>query len=176
MLSNIYRYIGDFWSTISVQSNGYGGLSMEFYSSLQVAQEHLNLATPEKNTLTPMQLIKLTYLSHGWMLAVHNRPLLSESVEAWPYGPVLPKLYKKIKKFRSQPVMARLSDDPVVDVDALDVIRQVYKLYGHLSGLRLSTLTHEEGTPWHFTWHSRGRSGTISNDLIEGHFKTLAAE
>lgn len=149
---------------------------MEFYSSLQVAQQHLDLASKDKNALTPMQLIKLTYLSHGWMLAVHDRPLLSETVEAWPYGPVLPELYKRIKMFRSQPVTATLTNSPINNPEALEVIKGVYDLYGHLSGIRLSTLTHEEGTPWQFIWNSRGRSGAIPNDLIEQHFKTLAAE
>ena len=121
---------------------------MEYYTSLQVAQKLLDMATSDKNALTPIQLIKLTYFgTHGWMLAVHNRPLLSEPVEAWQYGPVLPKLHKKIKNFRGQPVTATLSSDPVVDPDAIDVIEQVYRLYGRLSGLRLSTITLKSNHP-----------------------------
>ena len=46
---------------------------------------------------TPMHIIKLVYLSHGWMLGLHDTPLLWEPVEAWQYGPVVPSVYHLYK-------------------------------------------------------------------------------
>ncbi|MDB4309159.1 DUF4065 domain-containing protein [Porticoccaceae bacterium] len=166
-------------NNISLQVTGSNSslLAMLGYSSLQVGQKYLTLAADESKTLTPMQLIKLVYLAHGWMLATASRPLLRDSVEAWQYGPVLPDLYEKIKSCRSHPVIGPLSDDSdQLDELATIVIGEVYKLYGHLDGISLSALTHQEGTPWDITWKSRGKSGVISDDLIESHFRSLAAE
>lgn len=74
------------------------------YRSTIVAKEMLKLATGENKTLTPMQLIKLVYLAHCWMLALYSRPLIEEPIEAWKYGPVIPVLYHDIKHYGSNPV------------------------------------------------------------------------
>ena len=149
---------------------------MESYSAVTVAQRYINLAAEAKKTLTPMQLIKLVYLAHGWMLAAIGRPLLEESVEAWEYGPVLRSLYEKVKTFRSQPVVGPLCEDcDDIDSEADDIINQVFGLYGHLDGISLSSLTHQADTPWDVTWRSLGKNGVISNDLIESHFRGLLA-
>lgn len=123
-----------------------------------------------------MQVLKLVYLCHGWMLGLYNRPLIKEPVEAWQYGPVVRDLYKSVKKFRSSPVEGPLSRNKEdFDEQEKDIMDQVIEMYGDFSGLALSRLTHEPGTPWYRTWNSGDRYNIISNDLIEDHFKQLAA-
>jgi uncharacterized phage-associated protein len=51
---------------------------------------------------------------------------------------------------------------------------QVWKVYGKYTGIQLSTLTHQRGTPWEITRRLAGVSGVISNDLIEQHYRTLS--
>ena len=70
------------------------------YDAATVANRFIELAESDSGRrLTPMQLIKLTYIAHGFSLAIKNRPLLDESVEAWRYGPVIPSLYRKLKSY-----------------------------------------------------------------------------
>ena len=38
---------------------------------------------------TPMGIVKLVYLAHGWQLGWDGEPLINEPVEAWTYGPVI---------------------------------------------------------------------------------------
>src|ERR1700733_1999294 len=115
------------------------------HSSIEVANKLLELARDEKKTLTPMQLIKLVFLCHGWMLGLYGRHLISDSVEAWHYGPVLPKLYQKIKQFRSNPVThIDCQNSSQFDAEEIDVIKQVYNIYGSWNGIQLSALTHEK--------------------------------
>ena len=59
-----------------------------------VANEFIHLAKADGRSLTPLQLIKLTYIAHGWMLTLYGRPLIVDEVEAWKYGPVIPDLYQ----------------------------------------------------------------------------------
>jgi uncharacterized phage-associated protein len=42
---------------------------------------------------------KEAYIGHGLHLAVYNVPLLSEAVEAWQYGPVVPSIYHSAKVY-----------------------------------------------------------------------------
>lgn len=146
-----------------------------------VANKILEVAKESSDpSVTPMQLIKLAYLCHGWMLGLYGRPLLSESVEAWQYGPVVRSIYKAVSKHRDKPVeypiknMFGHSANEEFDEAELDIIQQVYRIYGGWSGLSLSNLTHQPGTPWSIVWSGKGKNSVISNDLIESHFKEKA--
>jgi uncharacterized phage-associated protein len=55
-----------------------------------VANRFLELAEAEGRSLTPLQLMKLVYIAHGWMLGIHQRPLIKDHIEAWKLGPVIP--------------------------------------------------------------------------------------
>ena len=145
------------------------------HDALAVAARLQEIARERGDTLTPLQIIKLVYLCHGWMLGLHGRPLIRESVEAWTYGPVIPSLYQALKQYRSSPVTEPIQCDPAqFSAEEESVIREVYENYGDLDGVQLSSLTHHRDSPWAITWKRWGRSGTISNDVIEHHFAQLA--
>ncbi len=147
---------------------------MATYSAISVADYIINKASESNNTLTPMQVIKLVYLCHGWMLGLYGRPLISEPIEAWRYGPVIDDLYQAVKKFRSNPVTGSLARRPVLFTDdEKNIMDQVVRKYERYSGPALSRLTHAKGTPWSQTIQSF--DNYISNDLIEDHFKKLAS-
>lgn len=146
--------------------------TLKSYKSTLVGKKFLELAEKKNVTLTPMQLLKLVYLAHAWMLALYRRPLIQERVEAWKYGPVIFELYQAIRHFRSQPITNIECIESEVDKDALDIIEQVFNKYGHLSGIRLSMITHESNSPWERTWNNGSRH--ISNDLITDYYQQLA--
>ncbi len=146
------------------------------HSSVSVADRFLDLARAQEDALTPMQLLKLVFLAHGWMLGLYGRPLISEEVQAWQYGPVIPKLYDAVRSFRSMPVTHVTSPkEDFTDLES-DIITQVYKLYGQKSGPELSRLTHLQGSPWHAVYKQGSFGTVISNDLIEDYYARLAAK
>ncbi len=49
--------------------------------------------------VTPMKLVKLVYVAHGWYLGLTGEPLIAEGVQAWKYGPVVPSVYDKFKMY-----------------------------------------------------------------------------
>ncbi len=73
-----------------------------------VALLMLDFATEgDDNSLTPLQINKLVYISHGWVLGFFQRPLIENRVaqiEAWRYGPVVVGIYHMLKSFGSRPV------------------------------------------------------------------------
>jgi len=148
-------------------------------SSLSVANRFLDLAKEQGNPLTPMQLLKLVYIAHGWMLGVHSKPLINERVEAWQYGPVIPSLYGHLRDYRGAPVTRKLNslfDKGNLAKEEKDIIRDVYKAYKKYSGIQLSRMTHADGTPWALTYKPGSFGEVIPVDLIEDHYKRLAAD
>jgi uncharacterized phage-associated protein len=145
-------------------------------TAIEVADYILNKAKSNNDTVTPMQLLKLVYLCHGWMLGLYGRQLVSDEVEAWQYGPVIRSLYEKVRQFKSNAVEGPLSQKTEVVFDAAErsIMDQIYTHYGQYSGPSLSRLTHKEGSPWHKTWTLEGKNSIISNDIIEDYYRNLS--
>lgn len=140
-----------------------------------VANRFLELADNVDQRLTPMQVLKLVYLAHGWMLGLYHRPLISQRIEAWKYGPVIPSLYDAMRHFKANPVSGPLNaNDNILDPDEGDVIEQVFEKYGHLSGGALSKLTHRPGSPWDQVFVEHLAGDEIPNDIIERYYSGLA--
>ena len=102
--------------------------------SLTVANELIRLGKENAVYFTPMQLLKLVYIAHGWSYAFLNKPLIDDDIEAWKYGPVIPDLYRKIKSYGNgkieQEIPATRSlffDEPSLTEDEKKVINFVYK-------------------------------------------------
>ncbi len=142
--------------------------------SLSVAKrllEKLSIAHP---SVTPMQLIKMVYIAHGYMLGMHGRPLLSEPVQAWQYGPVVRSVYDAVKQYKSNPVQFISGGDcTALGADEEQVLDRVVAIYGKSDGVVLSAATHKKGTPWDITWSMHGKNSDISNDLIENFYSAL---
>lgn len=146
------------------------------YSSLHIAKKYLELGRHAQDRhLTPMKLLKLVYIAHGWMLGLYGRPLVTEDIEAWQYGPVIPELYREMKMYGNQPVSDLIN---VPDLNFLQqeesIIQQVYQRYGAFTGPQLSAMTHAKGTPWHQIWHDNPW-GHIPNALIQAYYQQLGS-
>lgn len=129
------------------------------------------------NPLTPLQVIKLVYICQGWMLGLYRQALITQAVEAWQYGPIINDLHQAIKGYRSNPITERIDarqDPEFTDIEK-DLMGQAIDKYGHLSGVALSTLTHQPWSPWYLVWHDKG-CAAIPNKMIEEHFSWVASQ
>ncbi|RXK86250.1 Panacea domain-containing protein [Filimonas effusa] len=151
---------------------------------LAIANFFVNKSFETGKELTPMKLVKLTYIAHGWHLGLTGKPLLSEPVEAWKYGPVVVSVYREFKKFGNGQIKtfaeAPFTDNIPMpsDNDMYPFLNKIWDVYSKYDGLQLSALTHQKGTPWDTTWNEMGgcnREGVIiPNDLIQKHYKIKA--
>ena len=131
--------------------------------------------------LTSMQLLKLVYIAHGWNLAVYDRPLIREPVEAWAYGPVIADLYHGVKRWGAGPVQEPLrgffSHTEGFSKKEEALMSSVLEAYRDFDGLELSNLTHRRGTPWFTVYYDEGgkhkRHALIPGRLIREHFAWL---
>lgn len=134
------------------------------------------MAVGETNSIkdiSPLKLIKLAYICHGYFLAIKEKPLFDDPVEAWQYGPVIRDIYFAVKHFKGSPISARIFDgvNENIPEHAKEVIATVMKLYGGMSAMQLSTITHREGTPWSDTQKKLFKNKVIPNELIMKHYK-----
>jgi uncharacterized phage-associated protein len=77
-----------------------GAVSLYMYDAIAIANYFIEKSLATGKRLTPMQLVKLVYIAHGWYLARTGKPLLADAVQAWQFGPVIPTLYHEFKQFR----------------------------------------------------------------------------
>jgi uncharacterized phage-associated protein len=129
-----------------------------------VANELLRIAKARGQSLTNMQLQKLVYIAHGYSLAILHRPLIKQSVEAWRYGPVIPDLYRALRRYGAGDVTDTV---PIITFDSLSeterkLLSTVLDAYGRFSGAQLSTMTHKEDSPWRKVY----REGLYNNEII----------
>ena len=126
---------------------------------------------------TPMHVLKLVYISHGWTLGLYGRSLINEPAEAWRYGPVVPSVYHRYKSFRGDPITTEPVDrSDAFDDEQRDIVEQVHEAYGDFTALQLSALTHKPGTPWDITYREYGVGVIIRNELIRDYYERLAEQ
>ena len=143
----------------------------------RIANEFIKRALERDDTITHMEIQKLVYFAHGWMLGIHGRPLHKESWRAWQYGPVLPSLYRDLKKWRGDAVTSMIPRDggTQLDDDETDIVNQVYDLYHPLGAIRLSQITHAPESPWAQA-RPYGERPIIYDNNIKLHFKKAYEE
>ncbi len=158
---------------------------MEKHSTIAVANYFVGKAHEEGVGITPMKLLKLVYIAHGWALGLYDKPLIGEQVQAWQYGPVIESVYRNFKQYGRHPILRQQKDNPlsstiptVEDADTKDFLDSVWNAYKQFGGLQLSDLTHRAGTPWDVTWNENNGSSikgaVIPETLIQEHYKELA--
>jgi uncharacterized phage-associated protein len=121
------------------------------------------------------------YLAHGWHLAMNdNKPLISDPVQAWKYGPVIQRLYREFKPYGNGAITSPAregSSVPVIPDNAPEIplLDKVWESYSTLTALQLSSLTHQKDSPWYKTWHDNdGKNemgAIIPNDLIAEYYR-----
>jgi uncharacterized phage-associated protein len=99
-----------------------------------VANEFIRLARADERYFTPLQLIKLVYIAH-----VFQSPLITDRVEAWKYGPVIPDLHHAMKGYRA----ASVYQSPLIPdrVEAWKYGPVIPDLYDAMKGNRAAIVT-----------------------------------
>lgn len=146
------------------------------HDARSVANELIRRAHEAGRDITPMQVLKLAYYCHAWMLGLYHRPLLEQPIEAWRYGPVVPDIYHSLRRYGGEPVRRPIDLESAgvikrpYDRDAINIIDQVSEKYGRLSGTQLSAMTHAHDTPWHQVWTKYGQNAVIPDPIIEDYY------
>ena len=147
------------------------------YDSRQTANVFINMAQNDGRQMSVMRLLKLLYFAHGWCLALYDRPLINDYVEAWKFGPVVSMVYFA---FRPQGIHElnpmELVHERELCPDTLRLLDWIDDNYGALTDRQLSLLTHVKGGPWHQVYRPNVSNIVIPNDLIASYFRKKSKE
>lgn len=148
------------------------------YSATTIANYFIKKSSEEDQELTLMKLSKLVYIAHGWNLASFDKPLVSEPVQAWKFGPVIESIYQEFKRFGNTPIdmMAIAPEIPHEDTQTKELLNQVWETNKKHTAIRLSNWTHIHGSPWEQIWDKTGRTRNqiIPNEIIKEYFSELS--
>jgi uncharacterized phage-associated protein len=144
--------------------------SLAMIHAKDVANYFLLLEDEEEGDgISNLKLQKLVYYAQGFFLAIFNRPLFPENIEAWTHGPVVPSLYHAYKEYGSCTIPIDEEFDPnTLNKDVQELIEEIYEVFGQFSAWKLRNMTHEE-PPW-VAHEEYGE--TIPLEELSDYFKT----
>ena len=156
------------------------------YDARDVANFLLDAADGSGIALTQISLQKTVFYSHGWYLVLKDRPLISNEVEGWRYGPVIRVLRDSFRKFGRRGITERAQFyDPIEDKTFYrpyviaerdqDFLRQMLSFYSKIDPFMLVAMTHKEGSPWEQIIASgeANLGRVINNEIIHSYFANL---
>lgn len=114
-----------------------------------VADYFLSLVDEDTgDSISNLKLQKLLYYAQGFSLAIFGKPLFGDTIEAWELGPVVPAVYRKYKECGANPIPPPSNlDISNFDEETINLLNEVYAIYGQYSAWKLSQMTHLE-PPW----------------------------
>ena len=120
-------------------------------------------------TFTNLQTQKVLYFAHMYHLGNEKKdPLIDEDFQAWIYGPVEPKLYRRVKIFGKYPIKKYVfwgSGEIDKKFSQYKWLKTIYEATKEISSENLIASTHWEKGAWNKKF-VRGQSIIIPNDLI----------
>lgn len=151
-----------------------GGRKIARIPALDAAKYLLTLDNPDDGDLTSnLKLQKLLYYGQGVHLALYDKPLFPERIEAWMHGPVIPPVFHYYRRYAGVQIPTPDRFDPKsLPKKARDVLDEVHTVFGQFSAWRLREMTHDE-PPWRNNYREGVRGIQISHADLKTYFKTI---
>lgn len=145
-------------------------LKIMIHSAINIAKTLLTLSNPEYgDIISNLKLQKLLYYSQGLHIALSGEALFNDNIVAWQYGPVVENVYREFKVYGSGAIpVPENFDNSYLSDNQLEILKDVYGVFGQFSALKLMEMTHSE-----MPWKSTPINGIISTQNLLSHFSTL---
>lgn len=117
--------------------------------ALDVSRLLLAWACENGDLITNLKLQKLLYYAQAWHLVNYKKPLFSDNIEAWEFGPVIPSIYTHWKNYKSSPIPYkpnREEDKPFTE-EQRSYLHEFARVFMNFSATALVSMTHNEA-PW----------------------------
>ncbi len=165
------------------------------YYALSISNEFIDIAQKESVPITLLRLMKLTYIAHGFMLAILNQDVdgaKNDKVEAWKFGPVFPSVYYQFNKYGNNNITEKTTlpifttkEDGEYDIEMFEPTLEcerkkkicyfVWKRYFNTTTSDLVNILHANGTPW-WRVYQEGRNVVIPDSYTKEYYLSVVQE
>ena len=138
------------------------------YNIIDIAKYLINLANlDEEDSITNLKLQKLLYYAQGVHLALYEKPLFEEELEAWDHGPINKQVLDVFQDGKNPILTQKLDKDLPQEVK--NHLKQIFNAYGQFTAWKLRDMTHEE-SPWKDVYSPKCKNGIISKKSLKNYF------
>lgn len=136
------------------------------YNVLDVCRHVINYSNEKDYGISNLKLQKILYFIQAYFLisSKDHSPCFNDKIEAWDFGPVIPKAYHEYKQYGSGDIptissyflfdekniwntkRVSFEDNTITDKDK-SIINKVIDKFSNYSATDLVTLTHKQ-SPW----------------------------
>lgn len=134
--------------------------SIDYARLVQLAAQKFHMTQLNKT-----QINKILFLVYGVYLANTGKHLFDDDTpKAWPFGPVFPKVYKKVNTSEvirgfDKPRNDEFKKKPCV----LSLITDAVDAMCGMSAVSLTRWSHQEGSPWYNTIFNIDVDGNVTS-------------
>jgi len=144
----------------------------------QVADYLVWFSHEHGDPISNLKLQKLLYYAHAWYLALNDRPLFDDEIQAWVHGAVVPSVYHVFKDWAWKPI-EKAHKEPELPPKVKKHLDEVMDVYGNLSAYQLERLNHKE-KPWIVARgdipNDKLSTAKISNRVMKAFYRAMADE
>lgn len=132
-----------------------------------IAKYVVNKCIEDKRPVSNLQLQKILYFCQKEYKEETGQTLFRDDFEAWPYGPVIPSVYKTFSLFGGMEIYRKVRVDTQIDPAIQKVIDPIIEKYSSFAAWDLVALTHKKGDAWEKVFQKgEGNRSTIAKKLI----------
>lgn len=123
----------------------------------------------EREGITNLKIQKVLYFAQAYYLSKIGKPLFSDKIKAWEYGPVVPEVYHKFKTKGSNPIICEEDKSSLSDEDK-ETLKKIWGTFGGYSTSRLVDIAHAH-TPWKDAYQTPDK--IISHKALKEYYDPL---
>jgi uncharacterized phage-associated protein len=140
--------------------------------ALMVADYLLYKAKKEGVEVSNKKLQKLLYYTQAWSVAIRNKTVFEDKIEAWVHGPAIKQVYLAYQQFGAKPIEKEVSEEVMKQIpdEAARLIDQVWNVYSKYDPEYLEFLTHSE-KPWQVARQNLEPHVSSQNEITIGSMK-----
>lgn len=141
------------------------------YSAVELARNILKMCVEDGHPISNLQLQKILYFVQVDFLKNTGRPIFSDQIEAWRFGPVVPNAYYEFCCFGGMAI-PDIPRGPYANLLEKEEIRLsgLVNEKRKLSAWEMVEQTHREDGAWYRVYNKgKGNRMVISLDLIRNH-------
>lgn len=141
------------------------------YSAILIARYIISREAECNRSVSNLRLQKLLYFVQAYFFLSLDEPCFDNRIEAWDFGPVVPAVYHKYKRFGSM-IIQENEEYPVGNIDEEDCQRidEMLDACADKTTRELVNITHHQ-TPW-----KRAYKNLFSNEITQESIRNMFAE